>query len=159
MFLRIEQIPPKRLVGRQRTISLISGDLSKLWQSFMPRLHEISNRQTSDLVYLREYPDDYFTVFDPARSFVAWALAEVQDFSQVPAGMSRYELHAGEYAVFLHKGANTNQDTFQYIFTEWLPDSEFVLDDRPHFDLLGAKYQNNEPTSEEEIWIPVRTDS
>lgn len=27
------------------------------------------------------------------------------------------------------------------------------VDDRPHFEVLGGKYQNNSPNSEEEIWI------
>jgi predicted transcriptional regulator YdeE len=29
-------------------------------------------------------------------------------------------------------------------------------DDRPHFEVLGKNYKNNDPVSEEEIWIPVR---
>jgi AraC family transcriptional regulator len=29
------------------------------------------------------------------------------------------------------------------------------LDDRPHFEVLGEKYKNNDPTSEKEIWIPI----
>jgi len=31
------------------------------------------------------------------------------------------------------------------------------LDDRPHFEVLGDKYKNADPDSEEEIWIPIRT--
>jgi AraC family transcriptional regulator len=26
---------------------------------------------------------------------------------------------------------------------------------RPHMELLGEKYRNNDPHSEEEIWIPI----
>ena len=26
----------------------------------------------------------------------------------------------------------------------------------PHFEILGAQYKNNEPDSEEEIWIPIQ---
>jgi AraC family transcriptional regulator len=46
--------------------------------------------------------------------------------------------------------------TFQYIFGTWLPNSEYVLDNRPHFEILGEKYKNDDPTSEEEIWIPIK---
>jgi AraC family transcriptional regulator len=35
-----------------------------------------------------------------------------------------------------------------------LPGSEYFLDNRPHFEVLGDKYKNNDPTSEEEIWKP-----
>jgi AraC family transcriptional regulator len=45
---------------------------------------------------------------------------------------------------------------FTYIFTRWLPASGYQLDNRPHFEILGDKYKNNDPESEEEIWIPVR---
>jgi AraC family transcriptional regulator len=33
---------------------------------------------------------------------------------------------------------------------------EYELDDRPHFEILGDKYKNNDPNSEEEIWIPIK---
>lgn len=39
-----------------------------------------------------------------------------------------------------------------YIFATWLPSSAYVLDNRPHFEVLGAKYKSNDPGSEEEIW-------
>ncbi|WP_339791455.1 GyrI-like domain-containing protein [uncultured Imperialibacter sp.] len=45
---------------------------------------------------------------------------------------------------------------FEYIFGTWLPASAYDLDDRPHFEVLGDNYKNNDPTSEEEIWIPIR---
>ena len=45
---------------------------------------------------------------------------------------------------------------FQYIFSEWIPQSDYSVDDRPHFEVLGAKYKNNDPDSEEEIWIPIK---
>ena len=36
------------------------------------------------------------------------------------------------------------------------PNSDYKPDDRPHFELLGAKYKNDDPDSEEEIWIPIK---
>jgi AraC family transcriptional regulator len=32
----------------------------------------------------------------------------------------------------------------------------YFLDDRPHFEILGDKYKNGDPDSEEEIWIPIK---
>jgi len=43
-----------------------------------------------------------------------------------------------------------------YIMSQWLPNSKYILDHRPHFELLGAKYKNNSPDSEEEVWIPIK---
>jgi AraC family transcriptional regulator len=42
------------------------------------------------------------------------------------------------------------------MFREWLPASGYELDDRPHFEILGERYKNNDPDSEEELWFPVR---
>ncbi|MCB0855813.1 MAG: GyrI-like domain-containing protein, partial [Bacteroidetes bacterium] len=45
---------------------------------------------------------------------------------------------------------------FQYIFFECLPKSDYLLDNRPHFEVLGEKAKLNDPNSEEEIWVPIR---
>ncbi len=64
---------------------------------------------------------------------------------------------SGLYAVFIHKGdASTAPKTFEYIFGTWLPNSEYLLDNRPHFEILGEKYKNEDPNSEEEVWIPIK---
>jgi AraC family transcriptional regulator len=65
-------------------------------------------------------------------------------------------LPSGLYAVFDYKGSSNDQSIFLYIFGSWLPNSGYNLDDRPHFEVLGNKYKNNDPTSEEEIWIPIK---
>jgi AraC family transcriptional regulator len=65
-------------------------------------------------------------------------------------------MNPGLYAVFNYKGSNMDHSIFEYIFRSWLPDSEYYLDNRPHFEVLGDKYKNNDPSSEEEIWIPIK---
>jgi len=63
----------------------------------------------------------------------------------------------GLYAVFLYKGpASAASNIYQYIFGTWLPNADFLLDDRPHFALMGEKYKNEDPSSEEELWIPIK---
>ena len=34
--------------------------------------------------------------------------------------------------------------------------SKYSIDNRPHFEIIGEKYKNNDPNSEEEIWIPIK---
>ena len=70
--------------------------------------------------------------------------------------MKTFTLSGGVYAVFLYKGLNTDNQIFQYIYGTWLPNSKYVLDNRPHFETLGEKYKNNDLNSEEEIWVPVK---
>ena len=63
----------------------------------------------------------------------------------------------GLYAVFVHKGpASEGPRTYQNIFATWLPNSDFILDNRPHFAIMGEKYKREDSDSEEELWIPVK---
>ena len=129
---------------------------SELWKRFMPRRREIINTLSNDLISMAVYRSDHFSDFKATNEFEKWATVEVPDFDNVPVEMETFTLPGGLYAVFDYKGLNTDHSIFEYIFTSWLPGSDYVLDDRPHFDVLGEKYKNNDPASEEEIWIPVK---
>ena len=155
---RFETIPAKKLVGKHLTMSFAQNRTFELWKSFMPHRREIQNNLNSDLISLQLFgPDFNFQNFDPQINFEKWACVEVSDFNAVPAEMETLEIPGGLYAVFLHIGASvTAPQTFGYIFGNWLPNSDYELDDRPHFEVLGEKYKNNSPDSEEEIWIPVK---
>ena len=89
--------------------------------------------------------------------FEKWALTEVSDFDFVPNGMEIFLLTDGLYAVFNHKGSGADTSIFQYIYGTWIPNSDYFLDDKPHFEILGENYKNADPNSEEEIWIPIKT--
>ena len=154
---RVETSKEKRLIGKRLTMSLSENKTGELWKSFMPRRKEISNHLTNDFISLAIYKPTHFTDFKPTNDFEKWAAVEVTDFGHVPDKMETFTLTAGLYAVFNYKGSSTDHNIFQYIFGVWLPNSVYLLDDRPHFEILGEKYNNAEPDSEEEIWIPIRT--
>ena len=123
----------------------------------MLKRKEIKNALNDDLFSLQVYDPTYFEAFDPNSPFEKWAAVEVPHFDLVPDNMESFLLKGGTYAIFLHKGAAAKgRETFQYIFGTWLPNSGFILDKRPHFEILGAKYKNDDPSSEEEVWIPVK---
>ncbi len=102
------------------------------------------------------YKANYFEAFNPNAELEKWAAVEVSNFDFVPKDMENFSLPSGLYAVFNYKGLSTDHRIFQYIFEVWLPKSDYILDERPHFEVLGANYKNNDPTSEEEIWIPIK---
>ncbi len=158
MFLRIENISAKQLLGKTIRMSLLNNKTPELWRSFMQNRSQIKQAKDQLLYSLQVYDSpDHFKNFDPAREFQKWALCEVENIKDIPEDMQAFELPAGMYAVFLHKGSQANAAaTFQYIFGTWLPASGYELDHRPHFEVLGEKYKNNDPDSEEEIWIPVK---
>jgi AraC family transcriptional regulator len=155
MFLRTQFISAKQMVGFSTPTSFANNQTAKLWQTFMGRRKDILNAVGTDLYSLQIYPPN----FEPSnmqQTFQKYALCQVQDFSQIPEGMLGFTLPAGLYAVFLHIGpASEGYKTFSYIFGTWLPQAGYTLDERPHFEVLGEKYKNNDPGSEEEIWIPI----
>jgi len=122
----------------------------------MPRRKEIQNSIGPELYSLQVYGPSYFANFNPAMEFEKWAATQVSGFDLVPDGMETFTVAGGLYAVFIHKGSSTDDSTFRYIFTNWLPQSDYLLDDRPHFEVLGEKYKNEDPNSEEEVWIPIK---
>jgi AraC family transcriptional regulator len=153
---RIEILEDKKLVGSKLKMSLSNNKTGQLWGSFGPRIKHIKNRLTTNKISMQIYDDSYYLNFSPDKEFEKWATVEVTDFNNIPEDMESYTLNGGEYAVFDYKGSSNDSSIFQYIFMTWLPNSEYQLDNRPHFEVLGEKYKNNDPESEEEIWIPIK---
>lgn len=158
MHLRIEELPKKNLIGKSIKMSLADNKTEEVWRNFQMHKSVIRNAIGTDLYSIQVYEDsNYFENFSPQTEFTKWAATEVNDFLNIPNGFASLVLPEGLYAVFLHIGtANEFQKTFQFIFAEWLPSSDFEIDHRPHFEQLGEKYKNNDPNSEEEVWIPIR---
>jgi len=157
MIPRIETINDKKLVGKRMTMSYANYRIGELWGSFMPRRKEITNNLSNDLISLVVYAPNHFIDFKPTNQFERWATVEVENFNNVPDELETYNLSSGLYAVFNYKGMSAGAAAFfQFIYSEWVPNSEYILDDRAHFEVLGEKYKNNDPSSEEEIWIPIK---
>ncbi|MDP2386228.1 MAG: GyrI-like domain-containing protein [Bacteroidota bacterium] len=154
----IKTLPQKKLIGKRMNMSLTHGKTPELFKSFMPRKKEISSSVGNDVFCMRVYDPSYdFKNFDPSASFDKWAAVEVINTDVIPSEMESYLLPGGLYAVFTYKGSSKDTSPFQFIFGTWLPnEKEYELDNRPHFEILGEKYKNNDLNSEEEIWIPVK---
>jgi AraC family transcriptional regulator len=153
----IKTIQPKTLIGKKTRMSMANNQTQTLWQSFMPHLRSIKHIVSSGLYAMQIY-DQVFTIetINPQTEFEHWAAIEVSYVEDLPDNFSTHLLEGGKYAVFIHKGLPQDfPKTLQYIFQQWLPQSEFQLDHREHFQLMGEKYKNNDPTSEEEVWVPI----
>lgn len=157
MTPKIVTISSKKLIGYSIKMSLADNKTQEVWKKFMPRLKEITNAVSADLFSLQQYPEDYFTHFTPFSEFTKWASVEVKDYENIPDGFEKLDLAGGKYAVFLHKGnSEMFVKTAQYIYSEWLPNSGYQLDARPHFEVLGDNYLGHDnPESEEEVWVPI----
>ena len=152
---RIVTQKERKLIGKKLRMSLRNNRTSELWRSFMPDRMKIKNRLSNDLISMSVY-EGTLQNGNMDEEFEKWAAIEVDDFNEIPEGMERFVLIPGLYAVFDYKGLNTDNSIFVYIFTEWQPGSKYDLDARPHFEILGEKYKNNDAESEEQIWIPIR---
>ena len=122
----------------------------------MPARHAIKNIAGTALFSVQIFKD-VFAYDNPQMLFEKWAAIAVTDFAKIPPEMETLVIPPGLYAVFLYQGSPAQgYNIFNHIFKTWLPSTEYDIDHRPHFELLGAKYKNNDPTSEEEIWIPIK---
>ncbi len=155
---QIKTLTEKKLIGKHLKMSFANNTTFQLWQSFIPRRKEVQNAIGTDLYSMQIYAPQFFESFDLNKEFEKWATIEVISFDHVPNEMETFILPGGLYAVFLYKGDAKNAASFfQNIFNVWLPNSEYVLDDRPHFEILGEKYKKEDPLSEEEVWIPIKS--
>jgi AraC family transcriptional regulator len=156
----IQTLPQKKLAGKSMRMSLLQNTTPLLWKSFMQERKNIQNAVSSDLYSLQVYDDMYFQEFSPQTEFTKYALTEVSNFEHIPETMETFVLESGLYAVFIYQGLPQDfREAFQYIFHTWLPNSEYELDHRPHFEVLGAKYNPTHKESEEEVWIPIKINS
>lgn len=150
---RIETIEPKKLIGFSITTSFQDDKKQIVWKKFMMRRNEIVNRISNQLFSLQIYPEN----FTPNQTFRKYALAEVSDFDNNPNDFETFELESGKYLIFNYKGkAENGPELFRYIFQNVIPENQFEVDNRPHFEIFGDDYNPNDDTAEEEIWIPIK---
>ncbi|MCG6139889.1 GyrI-like domain-containing protein [Leptospira mtsangambouensis] len=156
MDSEIVEVDQKIIVGMKLEISLLENQTQTLWQRFMPKLNSISNRLDNNLISMSIYSSDYFQSFNPSNRFMKWAGVEVSEESTFSDGLEIIKIPKGTYVRFLYKGLPSQAGPFyQSIFQEWFPRSGYRLDKRPHFEEMGDKYKNNDPSSEEMIYMPV----
>jgi len=153
----IKDIPSFKLAGIHIPTSLAANQTYSLWSKFMPRVKEISERDGQELYSVEIYSDERFETFTADTPFDKWAAVKVNDEFNIPEDLKILHLEGGLYAVFTHRGHHSEfHKTFRYIFSEWLPNSKYEADSRPHVEVMGPLYKNNDPDSEEQIWIPIR---
>lgn len=151
----IRTATPKLLVGLGCEMSHDTDATGELWRAFRPRIMEVPNRASDEMISMSVYPSSARDVYDPEVSYWKWAAVEVLDHDHVPEGMEPYTLDGGTYAVFMHRGPASDVGIFRHIFGVWLPASDYVLAHREHFEVLPAGYDPLSPDATEEIWIPV----
>jgi AraC family transcriptional regulator len=152
----IEILAEKKLIGSKCNMSFANYSIAELWKNFMPRRKEIKDAISSELISMAIYQPSHFSNFKPTNEFEKWATVEVANFDNIPDELETFILPGGLYAIFEYKGLSTDNSIYHFIFNSWLPTSGYALDNRPHIEILGEKYKNNDPSSEELICIPIK---
>lgn len=157
MFDRIEIIEDKILCGLSMQMSVADDKTKALWSSFMPQRAMIHNKKNTDFYSLQVYHKAFdYNNFNPNETFHKWAAVEVRDIKSIPNQLQFFTLYGGLYAVFIHRGTpQVFHKTLQFIFENWLPSSDYQIDNRPHFELLSENYRPDDPSATEEVWIPI----
>ena len=151
----IRNLSERYIIGKRMEMSLAADQTAALWQSFMPERKHIPG--AGNLISMNRYAAGYFGHFNPNEVFEKWAAAEADHAVAPPPGLESFMIPEGLYAGFLYCGLPQDfYTTGHYIYTDWLPRSGYVLDERPHFFVMDHRYKHNDPASEEEFWIPLK---
>lgn len=147
----IQNLPEKILVGMSDTILMSeSHKIGQLWQKFMPKKHLISNKINNSHVAVQVYTSEN-KMDEP---FEIWAAIEVPEVNSIPSEMQVIKIPEGNYAKFTLKGMNIGE-LYNDIITKWQPSSGYIIDNRPHFQIMDERYKNGSPDSEEDVYIPI----
>lgn len=159
MEYRIVEAEDIKIVGvkAEANFNTINSITPQLAKQFMPRLKEITSRKDDFSLSLQKYTDFNFKMFNPNDVFEKWIGVEVRDFDAIPQNMETLLIPASKYLVIDFKGTIPKFiKLWQHIHSTWLPNSEFELDNRPHFERLPSSYSPIQAINEEEIWIPIK---
>ena len=137
----IKKLEETKLVGNNVRMSFANNKTVVLWQNFMQRRKEIINSIGTELYSIELYNDpEFFRSFSSIKEFEKWAAIKVSDFDFIPENMNKLTIPSGEYAVFHYKGKPSEaQPTYQFIYGQWIPNSEYRLDEQTAFCINGRK--------------------
>jgi AraC family transcriptional regulator len=154
--IEIKLIKAKKLIGKRCTTNLNENNFT-FWQSFMLNKKKIKNATNLNIFSVEIYPAGYFENFISTNPFEKWAAVEVEEVDVKQAEFEVLNIPEGLYAVFVYKGKSSAAfSAFKYIFETYLPQSNYILDNRPHFEVMGEAYRHNDENSEEEIFVPIK---
>lgn len=151
MNIVITERKPLKIIGMKIVTSMRENKIPELWNSFFDRIHEIENTVNPAVsigVCFDVQEDEHF-------SYIAGRV--ISDGHSVPKGMVLKKLPKQLVAVFTHKGpVEKLSETYNYIFEEWLPNSQYEHVKAPDLEWYDDRFKFGEEDSEMDIHIPVR---
>ncbi len=126
-----------------------TGDIPQLWGELMGRMEEIPNllRDGNSYGLMHNY-DEETEAWDYVAAF------GVSEAADVPEGMVSLEIPPQTYAVFPCT-MPTIEQTYETIYSTWLPESEYEHAPTPEFEIYPPTYNPEDENSQFQIYIPV----
>ena len=138
------------VVGMKCKVDMQINPIPQLWDDFSPRTGEIANVADAMACY-----GVCFGGENKEHYYIAGM--SVNSTENLPQGMEAIEVDGGTYAVFEHHGALDNlMQTYQHIYEEWFPASEFKPLGCQDFEKYDYRFKFGQADSIMEIWVPVQ---
>lgn len=145
---RFTTLPAFTVVGLLLHTRPMSPEIPALWDRFVPRMGEIQHQSEQHVSYgLMGHFDQTTGMFD------YMAGSAVTQVAQLPSGMTRWDVSANTYAV-LETVLPKIGETMDYLYTTWLPSTEYQAVDAPSFERYGEAFSPENPVVE--IYVPVK---
>ncbi len=156
--ISIIKLAPISLVGIKIETNLQKNESVALWKKFKPRVKEISHKKNDRFYSVQNYFEFDPIQFTSETVFDKWAAVEVENEDKLPEGMQKLVIPAGIYATFVHRGTVMDfSKSLYYFFSQWLPNSDYVLENHPHFEVFDHRYLGPQnPDSIEDVFIPIK---
>ncbi len=149
------ELPDKILVGISFFLSDKTKvpDLSKEWNRLMNEVQTIKNK----IKPVRYYQVQFWSENQELGGLYFFTGVEVTDTTNINPLFVIKTIPKGKYLRFIHKGfSNKVGYTYKYIYTQFLPGTDFKLTKPFNFEFYGEKYKGPyNQLSESEIYIPV----
>lgn len=148
------------VVGLSSVVSMECNIIHELWERFMPREKEVKHVSIPGVALevsfgykevAKEGEDKDWLFFD----LVGLAVNSTAD---IPEGMTYKVVPAHKYAKFVHKGPISQiTKTYNYIYEEWLPNSEYEYDfEACNVEWYDERFKLEEEDSEFDIYVPIK---
>lgn len=159
---KVRCVPPELITLAEKTLVGISffindnaeiNDLSKEWSRLMNEVHTIKHKTIPE----RYFQVQYWSEKQELGGLYFFTGIEVLKIEDLNPLFVVKTIPQGKYLRFIHKGfSNKVGYTYKYIYTQFLPDTEYKLTKPFNFEFYGENYKGpfNEQ-SESEIYIPV----
>ncbi len=128
----------------------IAQKIPHLWDQLMPLVSKIPYAQEEFGYGIIESNEN------TSGELNYYATVGVSDIGNLTDKMTHIVLPEQKYAKFSHKGTLESLDhTVNYIYSTWLPNSEFYYADQPDIEIYGGEFKPDSVNSKMYYCIPV----